>query len=245
MNGLEDEEGIMATINITRFRNAIQRDIKNFGLLNTATDYLFRAVNQVMFFSVFRTMAVNRPNPLFTMTDKKYECRFLNAEEIRAFPRRPEVDMSREFVQAALEKGDQCYAILDGDFLASYGWYSNEPTRVNDELRVRFDHEHVYMYNTFTHPTYRGQRLQAVGMTLALIEFLKQGFHGIVFCVEENNHRSLRSVRRGSAKDFGRVTVFKLFGDYLIYHSSGCQGYGFTIYSVQGLQPKIRPACSN
>ena len=222
----------MATISVTRFKNAVQRDIKHFGLVDSVKDYTLRAVNELTYFHVFRGMMIDQVTDKFMESAWNYECRFLTPSEMRALSRRPEYELSEKFIEAALEKGDQCYAILSDGFLASYAWYSSEPTLINDELKVRFDRQYIYMYNTFTYYDYRGQRLNAIGITLALNEYLKRDLKGIIFCVEENNHRSLRSVSRLGAQEFGRVIALKLSGRHVLYHSPGCRKRGLMMMTV-------------
>jgi len=43
-------------------------------------------------------------------------------------------DLSQGFLDAALSKGDEGYAIMDGARLAAYGWYARTPTSVSEHL---------------------------------------------------------------------------------------------------------------
>ena len=68
---------------------------------------------------------------------------FLTEEMLRRFGRDPENNMSKSFLEEALAKGDECYGILDGTRLASYGWYSTKPSRIEPAcfiLRFRQDY---------------------------------------------------------------------------------------------------------
>ncbi len=128
-----------------------------------------------------------------------------------------------------LPKGDYCYAILDGEKLASYGWYSTKPTSINPELVLYFNDQWVYMYKGYTHPGYRGQRLHAIGMAKALEAFTKKGFKGLISYVETNNFASLKSVYRMGYRNFGKVRILKIFGRYFIKSDEGCSAYDFTV----------------
>ena len=79
-------------------------------------------------------------------------------------------------------------------------------------MTLHFSPEYVYMYKGFTHPNYRGQRLHAIGMNLALQEYLDRGYRGLVSYIESNNFSSLKSAYRVGYRDFGRVAVWKIFG---------------------------------
>ena len=82
-----------------------------------------------------------------------------------------ENELPEEFVQKALDAGDECHAIMDGNTLASYGWYSKAPTAAP---------QYVYMYKGFTSEAYRGQGLHTIGVMLALNEYRDQGFKGVL-----------------------------------------------------------------
>jgi L-amino acid N-acyltransferase YncA len=88
------------------------------------------------------------------------------------------------------------------------------------------------MYKGFTHPNYRGQRLHAIGMTMALDHYLNQGYRGLVSWVEANNIRSLRSCYRMGYRHFGEIYVVKIFRKYLILCSKGCEDYGFKVSAI-------------
>jgi ribosomal protein S18 acetylase RimI-like enzyme len=222
----------MAAISISHFKTKFQQDLTQIGLAPTIKDYFFRAVNRVTPCKVIRAMSITQVNPKFMETDPKYTGRFLTPSELENFSRQPELELNEAFLRDALGKGDECFAILDGGNLAAYGWYSNAPTIVDDELRLRFHRDYIYMYKGFTHTDYRGQRLHAVGMTRALDAYLRRGFKGIVSYVEETNQRSLKSVYRMGYADFGKVYFIRVFGKYVIHCSAGCREQDFIIESL-------------
>ena len=82
------------------------------------------------------------------------------------------------------------------------------------------------MYKGFTHVGHRGRRLHAIGMTMALQDYLKRGFKGLVSYVESNNFSSLVSVRRMGYEIFGTIFVLQLSGVSLTHASPGCRTRG-------------------
>jgi hypothetical protein len=158
---------------------------------------------------------------------------FLTSDRLRSFSLDPETRMSPGFVEEAVSKGDECFGILKGERLAAYGWYSSRPTRIDPpELRLRFHYEYVYMYNGYTHPLCRGQRLHAIGMTLALREYLGRGRKGLVSYVESNNFDSLKSCRRMGYAELGSIHVVRISGKYRAFSSAGCRRVGFRVERV-------------
>lgn len=209
----------------------IRNGIKNFGLTNTFYDVTMRAINRVTFFKVLKCMQVSVVDPGYLKLDKKYTHKFLDQDALRKFALNSEYEISESFLEQSLKKGDQCYAILDGDTLASYGWYSDKPTTIYpEELVLDFKRQYIYMYKGYTHVNYRGQRLHAIGMAWALKYFLEKSYKGIVSYVEISNFSSLKSVYRMGYEDCGKIYIAKIFNKYLIHPDGGCKEYGFRVY---------------
>jgi hypothetical protein len=189
-----------------------------------------RAINFFMVFKILRAVAIRTADQAFASCPEPYRARFLTAKMLRQFALDPENDLSESFLEEALSKGDECFGICDGNRLASYGWYSFYPTRIDPpDLLLRFNREYIYMYKGFTHMRYRGQRLHAIGMTLALQHYLDRGYRGLVSYVESHNFDSLRSVARMGYREFGSIFVMRVFGRYLTHVSPGCEEFGFAV----------------
>ena len=170
---------------------------------------------------------------------------FVDAADLERYATQPEYDLPQDFLRRAQAVGDECFAIRDGDVLAAYGWYSTSTNHFTDELTLHFSSDWVYMYRGFTHPAYRGRRLHAVGMTLALSAYRARGFKGLVSCVEARNQASLKSVYRMGYRDFGTIYGIRpgrllgirnphgrLLGRQLIYCTPGCRRFGFWLEHV-------------
>lgn len=225
------------TINHNPVWHIIRQDVKNFGVLRTLYDITFRVINRLLFFKVLRCMIIDSVDPRYLGSDTGYRYTFLGEGALLGFTENKEYELSKDFVLRSLKKGDECYGILDGPALASYGWYSSKPTEISfgptknggDDLRLHFSGEYVYMFSGYTHDRYRGQRLHAIGMTRALKEYLGKGFKGLVSYVESNNYSSLKSCYRMGYKDFGKVYILRIFGKHIIRSSKGCKKYQFRV----------------
>jgi len=208
----------------------VRSSVATLGLAQTLHDLGLRAANRVLLIKILRVMAVERVHAGFLICPEPYRPMFLDMKTLRELCRDPANDISEIFLEEALSKGDECYGILAGGTLASYGWYSRRPTRIDPpELELHPGDRYVYMYKGFTHPGHRGRRLHAIGMTLALQHYLAQGFRGLVSYVESNNFSSLNSVFRMGYETFGAVYVLKIFGVYLRHASAGCRRRGVRI----------------
>lgn len=188
---------------------------------------------------ILRGVAIEQPDPAYLAVPKTYTAGFLSEAQLRAFAADPANEMSEAFLDAALGKGDECYAILDGANLAAYGWYATTPTPVGaPELQLHFRADYVYMYKGFTDPRYRGQRLHAIGMTRALREYRGRGLRGIVSYVESVNFDSLKSCFRMGYRVFGSIYLVRLFRRYLAFSSPGCEPFAFRVVIGQYTAPR-------
>ena len=221
-------------MNLAVIQETIRNDIKRVGISKTLFDVIYNAINHVLYLRVLDCVTIKKSDPRYLEVSNNYTCRFLTNDEIVAFAKFPEYDLEEEAMWLAFKKGDECFAILDGDRLASYGWYSNQPTTSSEGLVLHFNQAYTYMYQGYTHHDYRGQRLHAIGMTMALNEYLRRGFKGIVSCVDATNFNSLKSVYRMGYQSFGKLYILKALGQCFVYRSPGCKEYGYWLEKIKG-----------
>jgi hypothetical protein len=204
---------------------------EKFGYPAVLHSIKYNLINKLTFYKELQGMTVTMESldPKYLEGNEKYTYRFLTEEELHNYSKDSNNFISEEFLQKVLEKGDYCYAVLDGDKLASYGWYSSKPTCIADDLSLHFDGSWIYMYKGFTALDYRGQRLHAIGMARSLKAFTEKGFKGIISYVETNNYASLRSCQRMGYKNFGKVIVKKGFSGYRIKPEESCSKYSFNV----------------
>jgi GNAT superfamily N-acetyltransferase len=219
-------------MNLVKLGERVLNDVKTHTLSDTVYDLLYTRVNRLTLLMVLKCVSIDAVDRRFLQGCDGYRRQFLDPATLLVLSENPEYEMEKDFLDEALGKGDSCFAIFDGDRLASYGWYSTKPTKVNEDLELQFDGRYVYMYKGFTHPSYRGQRLHATGMTMALDHYLDRGYRGLVSWVEANNIRSLRSCYRMGYRRFGEIYVVKLFRKHFILCSKGCEDYGFKVSAI-------------
>ena len=208
----------------------IRSSVTTIGLAHTLHDLTLRAANRALVVKILKGMTAERVNAAFLTCPTPYRPMFLDAKALREFSRDPGNGLPESFLEEALAKGDECYGILDGETLAAYGWYARTPTRIDPpDLVLHPGREYVYMYKGYTHPGHRGRRLHAIGMTLALQEYLARGCKGLVSYVESNNFSSLNSVSRMGYEIFGTVYVLEMFGIHLLHASAGWAAHGVRI----------------
>jgi hypothetical protein len=205
-------------------------EVRRHGWRRALYHGLLRAINSVVLFKILRGVWIERVDDAFLTCPERYTAGFLSEKRLRDFSRDPDNGMPESFLDEALSKGDECFALCEGGTLAAYGWYASTPTRIDPpDLLLQFSGEYVYMYKGFTHTRHRGKRLHAIGMTMALQHYLSRGSRGLVSYVESDNFDSLKSVFRMGYAAFGSVYVLRIFGRTLTYSSPGCGTFGFRV----------------
>jgi len=220
---------------IRRFR----RDCAAFGLWNTLQAFGIRAIQRVVRVKVLRAMYLTAVAPAFAVPGD-LTARFLDRDTLQALSADSRYELSPAFLDAALSKGDECYAIMDGARLAAYGWYARTPTNLSDDLEVRFDDGYLYMYKGLTLDSYRGRRLHAVGKAGALAVYQPRGYKGLVSCVASDNLSSLKSNRRMGCVEIGSLWAIRIFGRDLTFRSPGCAAIGFDVVPLRRGGPSSR-----
>ena len=206
-----------------------RRERARFGLRSTAREFTFRAIHHVASFRVLRGIYLGAATARFTQCPPGFTGDFLDGETLQRVSLDRRYDLPPEFVGEALGRGDACYGILDGERVASYGWYSHEPTKISHDLWLHFDQAYVYRYKGLTLEPYRGRRFHAITMARTLEAWHARGYRGIVAYVEANNLSSLKSVYRLGYVTFGRVFILTILGRHFIFNSPGCKAFGFRV----------------
>jgi hypothetical protein len=138
--------------------------------------------------------------------DPEFTFRFLSADEVRAFASDPRNELGTAFISRAEAGHDLCFAALYGDRLAAYGWYAlgSIEAQHGGGLAMSFPANMAYMYKCFTHPDFRGKRLNGLVMGLALQELASRGVEQLIAMIEWTNWASLKSCYRLGFTNLGR-----------------------------------------
>jgi hypothetical protein len=205
---------------------AFRDRMRRHGAARALFAHAMKATNRFIQFRILRGLALEQPQPAFLRCPPGFTAGFVPRHVLRAFAADPANDLSPRFVERALARGDQCFAIRHGEALASYTWYAFRPTYIDlPDVVLHFQRDWVYMYKGFTHPHYRGQRLYSHGISLALDHYLARGFFGLVAYVESTNFDSLKSSRRTGFRRFGSIVLTARHA----VSTPGCTPFGFRL----------------
>jgi hypothetical protein len=213
----------------------VRENARQFGASAALHDLQLRAANRIVPFQVLRGMtAVVADIDPRMFESPGYQARFASRAELLAATAGAEVaaEMSADFVDEALARGDQCFALFDDrdGTMASFGWYSSQPTPIASDLRLRFDPAWVYMYKGYTLRSHRGKRLHGIGMSGACRAVTgEHGVRGLISYVKSTNFQSLRSVARMGYRIFGDLYIVRALGRPISWATPGCRPYGFCL----------------
>ena len=161
---------------------------------------------------------------------ERYTTQFLGREEALRIAGREEcrrAGMTAEFAENAMDEGHECLAVMDGDFVAHFSWYSRKsPTRINDDWTLHFDERSVYVYFVYTDPAYRGQKLLPFAVKKAVAN---SGAEKALAFVESANYSSLKSFYGMGFRDFAHIQVARVLGKPLLRHGAGWERFGFRV----------------
>ena len=216
---------------INIFRHCYE-NASRFGIKALVYDLTYNFLNKIFSYSKMQLMALtlNTLNPAWLKQNAGYFSRYLSETELREYAKDPSNRLDIKFIKEALAKGDICRGVFDRENLASYVWYSNKSTNLDDDLVLAFNNKAwVYGYNGYTKPSYRGRRLLAVGIDKTLKDFSRKGVKGIILCIDTNNNKSLRLSKHLGYRKIGTITAFKVWGTYRFKIEKACEQYDVTL----------------
>ncbi|MBA3540748.1 MAG: GNAT family acetyltransferase [Deltaproteobacteria bacterium] len=208
--------------------DSLVKSVKERGIKTTFGDLAYRAAKKVTDVRVLAAMSLmpEHIDRSFLTAEPDLQWGFLDGETLqRALSHVSDSDMDQTFVRSAIGGGDRCYGALDGDILASYGWYATKPTEVTEGLELRFSDQWAYMYKGYTPKAYRGRRLHGIGMARAMMAFVDEGYKGLVSYVDAANEASLKSCARLGYQTFGTLMAAQVRSSWLTHATRGCEPY--------------------
>jgi hypothetical protein len=221
---------------------AATRNARNHGYGAAVYDLGVRFTNRFVTYRCLQCVVIETPDLKYTNLPAPFRYERLRAADLVEYSALPQYELDSEFLREAAAKGDECLAIFHDDVLASYGWYSAKATRVNPELELDFDRAYRYMYKGLTLDSFRGHRLHAVGMTLALASYRSEGCKGLLSYVEAQNFDSLKSCYRMGYRACGHIRFVKVGTRYTIRPSVDCENYRLRLYETDKITPRSRMA---
>jgi len=165
-------------------------------------------------------------------TDSDLVFRVATRDELLKATTNPLLNMSKRFVEDALERGHKCIAAFDGNDLVGYSWRSVSETLLNHSVKVQFPEELVYHYKSFVLPDYRGKRILEGVKRVHFDSSTYQGRSSGFNCVEYSNYASLKASSKQGEVTVGYIILRASGGKSWCWHSSGPKKAGIRFCPV-------------
>ena len=139
--------------------------------------------------------------------------------------------LSPEFIDAALKRGDFCAAAFEGQQMISFVWRSFSTAPDNDGIWVEFEKPHRYGYKGYTRPEYRGRHLNNLVSVSSDKLCIELGYtHSITFIRIDNHSSNASEHRHKQLTIAGYAGYFKFFARRYPFRSPGAKRKTFRFY---------------
>jgi len=153
--------------------------------------------------------------------------RIASYDELLEAAKDPVLRLVPSSIQEALQRGEFCTAVFDGDKIIAYAWRATGTTPHVEGVAVVFEKPYRYGFDSFTHPEYRQQKLQNAIAYVTDPAFIKEGYTHAISFVETHNYPSLISSLSRSNIVVGYAAYLILFGKFFSFRSRGVKEIGF------------------
>lgn len=158
------------------------------------------------------------------------ELRQIEADELMRSTEDPKIDLDRNFVEAAIERGDIAFGAFEGSLLVGHHWRSTTGAPHTDELWVRVRRPHCYSYKSFTRREYRGNHILPALILYADWEMLQRGYSHRVGYIDIRNYASLAMGKHLHSYTVGYAGYVKWFGRHFTFRSRAVAETGFEFF---------------
>lgn len=216
-------------MNVQQLYSTLKETHRRFGLQATATLVLQRIGQRLCHLQAIHIVWLADDNHrTVASTSDRYQFRFLTETEVAELVLDPEMEIDDQFVSLIASGRHHCFAAIDQDRVAAYGWYSLQEIEPEHcfGFGMSFPQNAAYMYKGFTHPDYRGQRLHGILMEQARRELHRWGVSALVSTIDWTNSASLKSSFRIGYQSLGRHIRFSIFGRQFVFTPSKARDYG-------------------
>jgi hypothetical protein len=227
IRGIErDESGFNKAGRLGRLRSHIVR----WGVLRSLYYIVMTLANRIGIFVVVVRTHLIEPEPQYPATLPGLEFRVIRTKELLRAGDDPALPLSREFVDAAINRGDFAVGAFDGDVLVAYVWRSRSSAPHIDGLWVSVDKPYGYAYNSFTRPNYRGNRVSPILLLFSDVEMFELGFTHRTGFVAITNFSSLGASIRSGSQTIGHAGYVDWFKWWFTFRTKAVKKIGFRFF---------------
>ena len=221
---------ILCVVNLDQLR----ADVGRFGWTASISSRLLRRLltHLGIHLCVVRTRAL-RSDPPNANLPLGIRLAILDRDQLLRTCNDEEMDLTHGFVDAALERGDVAFGALHEDRVVNYMWRTFTAAPHTDGLWIWVSKPYRYGYKGFTHPSYRGQYINAVVSFFSDAHFLERGYTYDIGFVAAHNMASLATSKRKGNTAIGYAGHVRWFGRCFPWRTRRVRETGFEFFHVQ------------
>jgi len=206
-------------------------DISRWGLMRALYNRVMRLAGRLLgvHVHVVRATAIG-PDPIFPSIPPNISLHLIPPDQLLKVIDNPALSLSREFVQAALDRGDLVFGAFDGPELVSYVWRTFTVAPHADRLWVKVNKPYCYAYKSLTLPEYRGQRISPAVHIFSDVEMFRRGYTYRAGFVDVSNSASLAAGKHMGTRPIGYAGYAKWFGRVIPFRTSAVRKIGFEFF---------------
>lgn len=169
-------------------------------------------------------------DPHYPTAPTHISLRELSNQDLLEATQIPELELCRDFVEAADERGDLAFGAFDGPELVALVWRTLAAAPHIDGLSVRVNRPYNYVYKSFTRPSHRGQHLGPTLILYSDLKLLKLGYTHRAGFIDTWNLASLATGKHMGSRFLGYAGYVKWFGRYFPFRSPAVKNIGFEFF---------------
>lgn len=159
-----------------------------------------------------------------------YVFRKIESNELFTACNNSKLNLSREFVENSLRRGDECFGALRQGELVGFTWRTTQPTQVSGRVWVKFSDRSSYHYKSFVLPECRGKNLLGNIILLSEKSLIDVGKSACISYVESHNYASLKASKKSGNRTVGYAAYINNRSGFYSLHSAGAREFGFCFY---------------
>lgn len=200
---------------------------RRWGWRRTTCHVIMRAARIYLGFNVFAARArvttteISSPSKL-----PELKFRQIESSALLSLTDDPELDLGREFVQAALKRGDLAFGAFDESLLVAYVWRSTTSAPHTDKLWVKVDRPYCYSYKSFSRNDYRGNHIVPALVLYSDREMLNFKYTHRVGFIAVTNFASLAMGDHMGTRTIGYIGYLEWFGRYFLFRTKSVAEIG-------------------
>jgi len=141
-----------------------------------------------------------------------------------------DLGLNRDFIKAAIARGDLAFGGFDGSRLVTYVWRSSTSAPHKDGMWVRVSRPYSYAYKSFTRPSYRGRHLAPAILLFSDAQMSQLGYTHRAGFVSLSNYSSVAAGKYMETKPIGYAGYIIWFGQHVPFATRAVKNIGFEFF---------------